>query len=83
MPLGVELGLRVQAPISPVLATWSSAYVAGLTATPYVGPSDSAEARDGFDRWVALAAAAWLRATLRASREVAVTVRSFAPDHAI
>ena len=46
------LGLRVQPPISLVLATCSSAYVAGLTATRYVGPPDSAQARDGFDRWV-------------------------------
>ena len=62
------LGLRVQPPISLVLATWPSAYVAGLTATRYVGPPDSAEARDGFDRWVALAAAACLRAAGDAAR---------------
>ncbi len=62
------LGLRVQPPISLVLATWSSAYVAGLTATRYVGPSDSTEARDGFDRWVALAAEACLRAAGDAAR---------------
>ena len=40
----------------------------GLTATRYVGPPDSAEARDGFDRWVALAAAACLRAADDAAR---------------
>ena len=62
------LGLRVQPPISLVLATWSSAYVAGLTATRYVGPPDSADASDGFDRWVALAAAACLRAAGDAAR---------------
>ena len=42
--------------------------MAGLTATRYVGPPDSAEARDGFDRWVALAAAACLRAADDAAR---------------
>ena len=62
------LELRVQPPISLVLATWPSAYVAGLTATRYVGQPDSAEARDGLDRWVALAAAACLRAAGDAAR---------------
>ena len=62
------LGLRVQPPISLVLATWSSAYMAGLTATRYVGQPDSADARDGFERWVELAAAASLRAAGDAAR---------------
>ena len=62
------LGLRVQPPISLVLATWSSAYVAGLTATRYVGPPDSAEALDAVARWVDLAAAACLRAVGDAAR---------------
>ena len=62
------LGLRVQPPISLVLATWSSAYVAALTATRYVGSPDSAEARDGVERWVELAAAACLRAVGDAAR---------------
>ena len=62
------LGLRVQPPISLVLATWPSAYVAGLTATRYIGQPDSADARDGLDRWVALAAAACLRAAGDAAR---------------
>ena len=51
-----------------MLAPWSSAYVAGLAATRYVGPPDSVEARAGFDRWVALAAAACLRASGAAAR---------------
>ena len=62
------LGFRVQPPISLVLATWSSAYVAGLTATRYVGPPDSAEALDAVARWVELAAAACLRAAGDAAR---------------
>ena len=62
------LGLRVQPPISLVLATWSSAYVSGLTATRYVGLSNGPEARDGLDGWVALAAEACLRAAAEAAR---------------
>ena len=62
------LGLHVQPPISLVLATWSSAYVAGLTATRYVGPPGSAEARDGLAGWIALAAEACLRAAADAAR---------------
>ena len=38
------LGLQGQPPISLVLAIWSRAYVAGLTAMGCVGPRDSATA---------------------------------------
>ena len=62
------LGLRVPPPISLVLATWPSAYVADLATTRYVGPPDSAGARDGFEHWVELAAAACLRAAGDAAR---------------
>lgn len=49
-------------PVSLVLATWSKAYVAGLTATRYPGPPDSAEAHEGTNRWIALFATAMRRA---------------------
>ncbi len=56
------LAARVVAPISLVLATWSQDYVAGLTATRYVGRSDSEAARVGMNRWVGLFATACRRA---------------------
>ncbi len=62
------LGLRVLPPISLVLATWSRDYVAGLTDTRYEGESGSAEARAGLNRWIALIAAACLRAVEDAGR---------------
>ena len=62
------LGLRILPPISLILATWSRDYVAGLTATRYVGPSDSDEAHAGVNRWIALFASACHRAVDVASR---------------
>ena len=62
------LGLRVLPPISLVLATWSRDYMAGLTDTRYEGESGSAEARAGLNRWIALIAAACLRAVEDAGR---------------
>ena len=56
------LGVRVLPPISLLLATWSQDYVEGLTGTRYVGESDSTEAQEGFNRWIALFAAACGRA---------------------
>jgi Fic family protein len=56
------LATRVLPPISLVLATWARDYVAGLTATRYPGPADSADALDGTNRWVATFAAASRRA---------------------
>ena len=62
------LGLRILPPISLILATWSRDYVAGLTATRYVGPSESDEAHAGVNRWIALFASACHRAVDDASR---------------
>lgn len=56
------LAPRVTPPISLVLATWADEYVAGLTATRYIGPADATEARAGLNRWIALFAAAGRRA---------------------
>ena len=56
------VGLRVLAPVSLVLATWSRDYVGGLMGTRYVGASGSAEAHAGINRWVALFASACHRA---------------------
>jgi Fic family protein len=53
---------RVLPPVSLVLATWSGEYVDALTATRYVGPSESAEAHAGSNRWIGLFAAACKRA---------------------
>jgi Fic family protein len=49
-------------PISLVLATWSTEYVAGLTASRYRGPQTSREAHEGMNDWVALFATATSRA---------------------
>lgn len=49
-------------PVSLVLATWTDEYIAGLSATRYVAPSDADEARAGLNRWVAFFAAACRRA---------------------
>lgn len=53
---------NVVPPVSLVLATWSKDYVEGLMATRYRGPSDSAAAREGLNRWMALFATAMRRA---------------------
>jgi Fic family protein len=53
---------HVVPPVSLVLATWSKDYIDGLSATRYRGPADSAAARDGLNRWMALFATAMRRA---------------------
>ena len=57
-----RLALRVCPPVSLVLATWSRAYIDGLTSTRYLGPPNSAEAFAGINRWVAFFASACRRA---------------------
>ena len=49
-------------PVSLVLATWSTDYVNGLTATRYRSDAPSQEAVEGLDYWVGLFAAAMTRA---------------------
>ena len=49
-------------PVSLILATWAEGYVAGLTATRYVGEPTSKAAHAGINRWVALFAGACRRA---------------------
>ncbi|MDO9107975.1 MAG: Fic family protein [Coriobacteriia bacterium] len=56
------LAPRVQPPISLVLATISSDYIEGLGAYRYEGESDSTQAVDGVNRWIALFAGACTRA---------------------
>jgi Fic family protein len=55
------LAPRVLAPVSLVLATWSTSYVEALMGTRYVGDPDSEEAVKGTDAWVALFSAAYKR----------------------
>ena len=62
------LAPKVLPPISLVLATWSTDYVSGLTATRYRGKPDSAVAREGLNRWIGLFAAATQRAVLDAEK---------------
>jgi len=52
------LPVRVLPPISLILATWSADYVAGLTATRYIGMPTSEAAFSGVNQWVALFATA-------------------------
>jgi Fic family protein len=49
-------------PISLVLATWSTSYIAGLSATRYRARPNSAVAHEGTNRWIAFFAAACRRA---------------------
>ena len=62
------LGLDVLPPVSLILATWSRDYAGGLTGTRHVGSPDSAEARAGANRWIALFASACRRAADDAAR---------------
>ncbi len=62
------LAPKVLPPISLVLATWSTDYVNGLTATRYRGKPDSAVAREGINRWIGLFAAATQRAVVDAEK---------------
>jgi Fic family protein len=56
------LAVRALPPISLLLATWSRDYVAGLTATRYVGKPTSEAAIAGANQWIALFATACRRA---------------------
>ena len=56
------LAARVLPPVSLVLATWATDYVAGLQGTRYSGQPASAAAHEGLNRWVGLFAAACRRA---------------------
>ncbi len=58
---------RVLPPVSLVLATLARDYVGGLTATRYVGPPDSEQARAGMNQWIATFAAACTRAVADAN----------------
>ena len=53
---------RFLPPVSLILDTWADDYVAGLTATRYVGSPASEAADTGINRWVALFAEACRRA---------------------
>ncbi len=55
------LAPHVLPPVSLVLATWATDYVAGLTATRYSGTQTSAAAQDGLNRWTGLFATATRR----------------------
>jgi Fic family protein len=56
------LATRTLLPVSLVLATWASDYIAGLDATRYRGTASSKAAHDGLNLWVARFAAAAKRA---------------------
>lgn len=56
------LVVRALPPVSLILATWADEYVAGLTATRYLGPPTSVQALQGLNRWIGLFAAAAKRA---------------------
>jgi Fic family protein len=60
------VAVRIVPPISLVLATWSKDYIAGLTATRYLGDSASEAAMVGINQWVALFATACRRAIVDA-----------------
>ena len=55
------IAVRVQPPISLILATWSDDYVAGLTATRYLGKPTSDAALACTNQWIALFATACRR----------------------
>jgi Fic family protein len=55
------LAVRVIPPVSLVLATWSRDYIAGLTATRYLGSPTSKAAIGGLNQWVGLFATACRR----------------------
>lgn len=62
------LAPKVVPPVSLVLATWSDAYVAGLTATRYRDAPSSQAAMDGTNDWLDIFAAATRRAVADATR---------------
>ena len=53
-------------PISLILATRATDYIAGLTTYRYLGPPDTPEAIDGVNRWIATFAVAATRAAIDA-----------------
>lgn len=57
-----DLAVRVLPPISLVLATWSDDYIAGLTATRYIGRPDSTAAFEGLNEWIGVFSSACRRA---------------------
>jgi Fic family protein len=61
------LAPRVLPPVSLVLATWATDYVAALTATRYIGEATSSAASEGLNRWIGLFAAASRRAVADAN----------------
>ncbi len=62
------LAPHVLPPVSLVLATWATDYIAGLTATRYRGPYTAAAAEDGLNRWIGLFGAATRRAVADAEQ---------------
>jgi Fic family protein len=56
------IAVRTLPPISLILAAWSQDYVAGLTATRYLGKPNSKTAITGTNQWLALFATAARRA---------------------
>lgn len=61
------LALHVLPPVSLVLATLARDYVGGLTASRYVGPSNSPGASTGVNSWIETFAGACLRSVARAT----------------
>jgi len=61
------LAPRVLPPVSLILATWATDYIAALTATRYLGSPTSPAAHEGLNRWVGLFAAATKRAVADAT----------------
>ena len=56
------LSQRVLPPVSLVLATWAQDYIAGLTATRYLGAAGSQTAHEGVNLWLGIFAGACQRA---------------------
>lgn len=61
------LALRVLPPVSLVLATSARDYVSGLIASRYIGTSDSHEASNGANAWIATFAGASVRSVADAA----------------
>jgi Fic family protein len=56
------LANRILPPVSLVLATWAKDYLAGLTATRYLGPATGNAAHEGINQWIGRFAGACIRA---------------------
>jgi Fic family protein len=61
------VALRVLAPVSLILATWSQDYIGGLAATRYRGPATSKDANAGMNLWIGRFATACTRAVVDAA----------------